>query len=124
MAAGNFDLEIEQGATYYRILVIKDKNHNPQDISGCVFRGQIRRDADDTKVLAEFSFNILNQTEHKGMVEMLLTEAQTRALPAARQNRARKRVRQLCYDIEFVDISGAVNRVIEGVVFLSPEVTR
>lgn len=124
MSAGCLNLKIEQGTDFYRLLKIKTSIGEPLDLTGCELRGQIRKHPSDKKILAAFSFFILNQTTNMGEVEMTLSAESTSAIPAVRHNSAKKISRELSYDIELVDAVGEVERLIEGIVYLSPEVTK
>lgn len=123
MSAGCVNLKIDQGATFYRLLKLKTSLGEPIDLTQNEFRGQIRKHAGDKKLLACFTFEILNQTTNPGEVVMTLTADETAQLPAARHNSAKKIVRELSYDVERVDALGEVERVMEGIIYLSPEVT-
>lgn len=111
MAAGKLNIFIEQGATWTRTLELKDSNEDPINITGKTFRGQIRKKAQDPDILAAFTFNITNGSG--GIVTATLSATTTAAIPG-----------QNCvYDMEMVDGS-TVTRILEGVAFISPNVTR
>jgi hypothetical protein len=103
--AGRWDPLIQQGSSFARTLRFGF------EITGYQFRGQIRRSHDDAEVLASYAFAPVDESR----VTVLLTAAQTAALPAER----------LVHDIEIFTAADAfVARVIEGRVRVTPEVTR
>jgi hypothetical protein len=124
MSAASVNLKVEQGADFYRKLTIKDADGVPIDLTENVFRGQIRKNASDQVIMAAFTFSILDQSIHTGQVEMKLSAAETAQLPAAKQTSAKRIVRELAYDVERVSADGSVERLIEGCISLSPEVTK
>jgi hypothetical protein len=104
--AAKLDIEIQQGSTFERVL---DFGATPLWAFG--WRGQIRRAHGDSAVLASFAFEVLPENRLK--VE--LTPTQTAALPSGR----------LVHDIEaFTENDAWVQRIIEGRVRVTPEVTR
>lgn len=111
MAAGKLNIFVEQGATWTRTLELKDSESNPINITGKTFRGQIRKSAADPNILAAFTFSITSGSG--GVVQATLSATTTTAIPG-----------QNCvYDMEMVDGS-TVTRILEGVAFISPNVTR
>lgn len=124
MSASSFDLEIDQGSSFYRKLILQDEDEVPVDLTGSTFRGQIRRFPGDIALLAQFTCTVLDQTTNEGEVEVTLTAAQTAALPTGRQGVPQRRDQTYAYDIERVFTDGTVQRVMQGLVTMSPEVTR
>lgn len=103
--AARWDLLLQQGSSFRRTLSFDT------DVSAVQFRGQIRRSHQDSTVLAEFLFEVINSTQ----LSISLTAAQTAALPAER----------LVHDIEaFAAGEVFVSRIIEGKIKVTPEVTR
>jgi hypothetical protein len=103
--AAGWDITIQQGSTWGRAL-----DFGATSIANVEFRGQIRRDHDDSEVLASFTFS-----KSGSVLSVSLTAAETAALPAER----------LVYDIEaFTALDAFVARLFEGRVTVTPEVTR
>lgn len=123
MAAAELDLYIEQGAKFYRTLTLKSANV-PIDITGYSFRGQIRKSQSDSTILASFSFNILNQVSFTGQVEMTMSDAVTSSLPVPTATSFVRKTIKYIYDVEVVNSSGVVDRMLQGSAEVSPEVTR
>lgn len=123
MAAGTYNFTLEQGASFERVLTIRDSLDAPIDLTGFVFSGQIRKKYSDTSVLASFSFTILDQGTDTGKVRMSMTAANTALIPVEKAESAEKKLTQYCYDVE-MNTGSTVDRILEGVVSISPEVTR
>lgn len=128
MSAASLDITIEQGSTFFRTVTIKDENNQPVDLNGETIRGQIRAKADSTTVLATFTCTLLNQTTNMGQFTWTLSAELTAALPIGEQptpttTRTRKD-NVLVYDLERVKVDTTVERIFQGAVTVSPEVTR
>lgn len=103
--AARWDITIQQGSTWGRALDFGDTS-----IANVEFRGQIRRDHDDSEVLASFAFS-----KTGNVLSVSLTADDTEALPAER----------LVFDIEAYTTQDAfVARLFEGRANVTPEVTR
>lgn len=128
MSAGKVTLYVEQGSTFERTIKITDgatPTPNPEDLTGQVFEGQIRKTIGSDVVVSTFAFEILDQTaELKGCVKMTLTDTQTSAIVLKSQKLAERTTEDFAFDIERTFVSGSKQRLLEGVVKVSPEVTR
>lgn len=111
MAAGKFNITIEQGATFSKTLTLKDEHGAPIDLTGKTFRSQVRKRPTDVNPAATFSFTVISAVQ--GTVRWQLTATQTAAIVAEPHY----------YDIEMVDGS-TVTRLMEGTAFINFEVTR
>jgi|GEM_PF-4397913 len=78
MGAASLDLQIEQGASFERVLTVRDSLNAPIILTGRVFRGQVRRTYSSEEILASFTCTILNQITDPGKMTMRLTAAQKR----------------------------------------------
>ena len=123
MIAGIYNLFIEQGATFVRLIEIEYPDPSdftimlPFDLSGFSASMQVRRTVDS-------STPQITLTDTNGRIEMQpvgamnsmrlsLTPAETAILTS-----------DGVYDIEIEDSSGNIQRILRGAVSLSPEVTR
>lgn len=116
MPAGNYDLEIEQGATFTLEMFYVDENGDPVDLSGQTARMQIRQYVSAPAVL-------LSLTTENGRISIDGPAGKIALLIDAEDSAAidwRKGV----YDLEIVANPESVIRFIEGSVTVSPEVTR
>ena len=113
MAAANYDLYIEQGATFTLQLVWKDDEGTPIDITGYSARMQIRRNYGSEPVisLADGEGLVLGNTA--GTIEITITDEQTEAITITSGR----------YDLE-LEFGGVVTRLIEGLVDISRGVTK
>lgn len=105
------NIEIDQGSTYYSPFRLA-KNGAAIDITGYSFRSQIRSAYGDAAAVASFAVNILDGTD--GTFAMSMSDTASAALPAG----------VYLYDMEMVDLSGKVTRLVEGKVKVRPEVTK
>ncbi len=115
MAATKYNLTIEQGATFVKSITIRDGATGlVRDLTNYTARGMIRINIDDVTPIAQFSFNTLDAT---GVFTFQLTSVQTTAFAFEKG----------VYDIELVQKNTSpenVERILQGSVFLSKEVTR
>ena len=124
MAAAKLDFYLEQGTDFLRKLIFQDSTPALEDLTGQTFRGQIRKSISDSTIVVAFTFTILNQLTNKGEVTFSLTNAQTSSIVLKPQNVVTREAQEFAYDIEREFTDGRVERVIEGVIKVSPEVTR
>jgi len=116
MAAAQYDITIEQGATFRLDLVWRDSNNNPVDLNGYSARMQVRASYTDSVVQ-------LNLTSSNGAIVLggaLGTIVVTGAATATDDIPIRAGV----YDLELEASDGTVTRLVQGKVRISPEVTR
>lgn len=124
MGAANLDLQIEQGATFSRTLTLKDAQGVKLDLTGWTFRGQVRTSLAAVSSLAAFTFAIANQITNPGEVSFSLSDVTTSGLPVTQPSDPSRPETVYIYDIEAVDDSLVVYRLLQGQVYVSPEVTR
>lgn len=123
MAAANLNILIEQGATFSRVLTIKDESGSAIDLTGFSFAGQVRRRYSDSTVLGSFTFTILNQTTNKGQVSMVMSSTVTAAIPVDKSTDYTRKITYCTYDVE-MNTGSEKDRILEGTAEISPEVTR
>jgi hypothetical protein len=116
MAAANYDITIEQGATFQLNIVWKAPNGTPIDLTGYTARMQVREKVSSTATLLSLT------TENGGIA--LGGAAGTIAVTAAATLTDDITTKRGVYDLELVSSGGVVTRLIEGCVTISPEVTR
>lgn len=106
------NLSIDQGTTYSVTIEVTDNTGTARNLAGYTARSQLRRSYYTNSNVA-FSANILNPAE--GEIVLSLTDTQTSNL---RQGR-------YVYDLEIIETAtGKVERIVEGIVTIYPEVTR
>jgi hypothetical protein len=121
MAAAELDLTMEQGATFTRTLTISSDGV-PLDLTGRTYRGKIAKFIGGT-TLASFTFTLLDQVTNTGQVTMTLSAAETAALPTKKGTTSTRTTTSLIYDVEQVLADTTVQRILQGTITLSHEVT-
>lgn len=105
------NLYVDQGSTYSTTIVVNDSNEDPFDLTGYTASSQIRKHPTSCKYFA-FTANTNGAT---GEVNLSLSANTTANLQAGRY----------LYDVEIKNTSnGAITRVAEGIVTVSPNITR
>lgn len=116
MAAGNYDLYMEQGATFSLVITWKDNSNSPIDLTSYTARMQVRRTKQSSTVIVEASTTDGRITlgGALGTITVVIPATVTDDIEAG------------CgvYDLEVESADGVVTRLIEGAVEFSKEVTR
>jgi predicted MFS family arabinose efflux permease len=115
MAAGTLDFTIEQGATFNLLLTWKIDDV-PVNITNWTARLQARVDVEDVEVILSLTTSNGGITlgGALGTISLDQTATQTALLPAG----------GYIYDLEMISGVGAVTRLVQGELNISPEVTR
>jgi hypothetical protein len=104
------NLVIDQGSTFSTDLNLSDENGDVLPLSGYVANSQIRKWYTSTNAAATFTTSI---NVDSGSITLTLTANQTSNLVAGRY----------VYDVELND-GNEVSRIVEGIVTVTPQVTR
>jgi len=104
------NLVIDQGATYSVTLNLTDDNGDALDLNNYSASSQLRKWYTSTTSVP-FTTSI---DPVAGTVTLSLTATQTANLTAGRY----------VYDVELTDIHNVISRIIEGIVTVTPNVTR
>lgn len=119
--ASEYNLEINQGETFILNMTLKDTITGiALDLTGYIFRGQIRQFANSSTVIEEFTCTFVDAAT--GQVQISLTDEETSLIPA--HGSTYKSKTKYVYDIEMEDPTGQVRRLLNGYVYVSPEVTK
>lgn len=117
MTAGLYNTTIEQGARYDRTITWYDENDALVDLRTYTARAQYRDHHAHNEIILELTTGnggiVLGGL--LGTIQLIATTAQTTALLAEVFG---------VWDLEMVDASGEVTRLLEGVFSITPEVTR
>lgn len=105
------NLAIDQGSNTTVTILVTDDTGTARNLSGYSARGQLKRSFYSTSNTA-FTININNPSE--GEVILSLTADQTANLKYGRY----------VYDVELVSNTNSVERIVEGIVTVYPEVTK
>jgi hypothetical protein len=101
---------IDQGSTYTTDLNLTDENGDALNLSGYSANSQIRKHyTSSNSVTFSTSINAV-----AGVITLSLTANQTSNLISGRY----------VYDVELTDASNSVSRIVEGIVTVTPQVTR
>ena len=116
MPAANYDIEIEQGASYNKQFVYRDSAGALVDLTGITARMQVRPNIKSTTVLIELTTanNRIVIDGPAGSVTINLTATET----------AEFDWRKGVYDLELVTDADNADRFIYGTLTVIPEVTR
>lgn len=124
MAHKDYEILIEQGATFERILTIKDSAGLEIDLTNWIFRGHIRETYSSVSIIESFSFTILDQVLEKGKVKMFISAADTATIPVDPATSVGFKNTKYVYNIEAEKPDGFVYRFLQGLAVVSPDVTR
>lgn len=102
------NIVIDQGTTFASSIAILDENEDPINMTNYSSRGQIRKTYTSSNAI-NFTTALAN-----GVLVLSLTANQTANISSGRY----------VYDVELVDGSNTVVRILEGIVTITPEVTR
>jgi len=106
------NLTIDQGTTYSVTITVNDDSGSARNLTGYTSRSQMRRSY-YTSANTAFTVSVTNPAN--GEISITLTAAQTANIKAGRY----------VYDLELVNSNTTtVERVVEGIVTVYPEVTR
>jgi hypothetical protein len=101
---------IDQGTTFSTVITLADEDGNAIDLTGYSANSQIRKHYSSSNSQS-FSVSLGGIL---GTVTLSLTSVQTANLVAGRY----------VYDVEVTSSSNVVSRIVEGIVTVTPEVTR
>lgn len=117
MSAGKLDLQIEQGADFLKQFKISNQG-TAIDLTGYLFKGQVKRKFADVTPIVSFSFQILDQSATgKGIFLMSLPKDQANELPFVN-------CEELNWDLFYEDTGGTTKKLLYGLVTVDPRITR
>ena len=111
MAAGTYNFILEQGATFTRTLTVKE-NNSAMNLTGYSVASKMRSTHDSSTVVGTFTCTISDAAN--GKITMSMTNSTTSAIEEG----------IYVYDLEITSGAGAVTRVLQGNITVTPEVTR
>jgi hypothetical protein len=111
--AAYVELIMDQGTSFRNVINLTDDLSNvPVNIYGYSVSSQMRRSYYSVNATANITCTISNYAN--GEITMSMTAANTTLIKAGRY----------LFDLETVDGSGTVNRVLEGIITVTPQITR
>lgn len=104
------NIVIDQGTTFSTVITLADENGDSINLTGYSANSQIRKHYSSSNSQS-FSVSLGGA---QGTVTLSLTSTQTSNLVAGRY----------VYDVEVTSSSNVISRIVEGIVTVTPEVTR
>ena len=112
MAAGKYDLTIDQGSSFALNMTVQEDN-TAKNLTGYSVRAQLRPTQTSSTLTATFTGTVVNATD--GEIQISLTATESAAINPGKY----------FYDVEIYTASDAiVTRLIQGSAVVTPEVTR
>jgi hypothetical protein len=113
--AGVYNINVDQGADFTKVITLKDSSGNPVNLTGYSARMHVRRDVDSASTLVELTTQNgrISLGGAAGTITLALTATTTAGI-----------ARSGVYDIEIVSAGGQVSRVLRGDFVVDREVTR
>ena len=105
------NLYVDQGSSYRNFITVSNSDGTPLDLAGYTVASQMRKSY-ASSVAYNFTASISNPAA--GRVKIELSSAQSRDIPAGKY----------LYDVEVANPQGERTRVVEGMVIVTPEVTK
>lgn len=118
---GSVDLIGKQGSTWRLTLELKQSDNTPMDLTGYFARSHIKKDYSDVTPVAQFTCVILNPPTG-GKISLYMDANTTASIPCGRSPKDPASV--YVYDVEIESANGEVSRILEGRLFIDPEVTK
>lgn len=115
--AGKQTIYVKQGSDWSASFQIKDANGSVVSLAGSSFVGHIRRTKQATTIAAMFTFSVSGNTATYSLsrsTSSSMTAGESESDPDSKY----------VYDIEWIKPDSSVDRIQEGVLILSREVTR
>lgn len=107
------ELYIDQGATFNNVIYINDDLTNTMiDLTNYTFTGQLRRSYYSISPSANLTCTITDAAN--GELTISMTASQTAAIKAGRY----------LFDVKAKDAANSISRVIEGIITVTPQITR
>lgn len=126
MLENKYDINIQQGSSYDLMLVVKDANGDPKDLSNHSARMQVRTSyGSSTPVVDVSTANggiTINSSE--GAILIQIPAANTANIKVDLTKSAKPPYSVYVYDLELTDSLGKISKLIYGDVTVYGEVTR
>jgi len=107
------ELTIDQGATFSSVITLTNDDNTAIDLTGYTFECQIRKSYYSTNATANIAVTIEGDAAN-GAVRLSLDSANTANIKAGRY----------LYDLKMTDDEDTTIRVIEGIVTITPQVSK
>jgi len=106
------ELTVDQGATFESNIDLVDDDGVSINVAGYIFSGQIRKSYYSLNPTANLTITVVNSAN--GNVNITLNAATTTNIKAGRY----------LYDVKMKDTANVVTRIVEGIITVTPQVTK
>lgn len=107
------EIYMDQGTTFNNVITLNDDNTNANiNLDGYTVRSQMRRSYYSTNATANIVCTITDAIY--GEITMSLDSANTSNIKAGRY----------LFDVELIDPANTVSRILEGIITVTPSITR
>jgi hypothetical protein len=106
------ELTVDQGATFESNIDLVDDDGVAINVAGYIFSGQIRKSYYSLNPTANLTITVVNSAN--GNVNITLNAATTTNIKAGRY----------LYDVKMKDTANVVTRIVEGIITVTPQVTK
>lgn len=106
------ELTVDQGTTFESTLDLVNDDGSAINVAGYVFSGQVRKSFYSANATANITITVANAAN--GNVILSLNSATTANIKAGRY----------LYDVKMTDTTNTVTRIVEGVLTVTPQVSR
>lgn len=122
MSVEQINFNVDQGSDFSVEISLLDPNDEPIDISNAQIIGQVRKTASSKTIEAVFTIVPIDLTI--GQFTLILTAEESSKMKCMPSYFAQRSIAQFAYDVEVHFNNGKVTRILQGVLNVSPEVTR
>ena len=105
------NLYVDAGSTFSAIITVRNSNGTPMNLYGYTAASQIRKSYGSTTA---YNFNASIYDVNLGKIRIQLSDEESGAIKPGRY----------LYDIEISSSAGEKLRVVEGIVLVTPEITK
>lgn len=106
------ELTVDQGTTFESTIDLVGDDGAAINVAGYIFNGQVRKSYYSTKVAANITISVTNTANGNLMI----------SIPA--NTTANIKAGRYLYDIKMKDSSNVVTRIVEGIITITPQVTK
>mgnify|MGYP006268826477 CR=1 FL=1 len=122
MSVQHANFNVDQGSDFKLYIQLLDKDDQPVDATNAVIIGQIRKTASTKHVSAEFAIEPIDPSI--GTFFLKLNGNESSKLHCTPSYFAERTNTEYSYDVEVHFPNGEINRIMQGILYVSPEVTR
>ena len=122
MSIGRTNFDIDQGSDFTLNMSLLDADDQPIDLTGAQILGQVRKTASTEIVETEFDFVPIDLANGEFIIS--LPAIKTSQLKVSPSYAAERTITQYAYDVKIIYSDGTINRILSGILSISPEVTR